>query len=163
MYLQKSHRCRYSRKRTESCQYVGELLSKFGLFWQRDTFSTSSAFASSSIPKGSAPASPFSMMFWKWPRRSGTCRRRSRSAGVSCGPATARSGKLDRARSRLYRGQILQQNMRLKALAEIYTMHSFAQLCNLNFLSKFCQKLCQILQNSANLARLKVSEILKFS
>ena len=26
--------------------------------------------------------------------------------------------------------------MRLKALAEIYTMHSFAQLCNLNFLSK---------------------------
>ena len=45
-----------------------------------------------------------------------------------------RSGKLDRARSRLYRSQILQENMRLKALAEIYTMHSFAQLCNLNFL-----------------------------
>ena len=43
------------------------------------------------------------------------------------------SGKLDRARSRLYRGQILQENMRLKALAEIYTMHSFAQLCNLIF------------------------------
>ena len=40
--------------------------------------------------------------------------------------------KLDRARSRLYRSQILQVNMRLKALAEIYTMHSFAQLCNLN-------------------------------
>ena len=64
------------------------------------------------------------------------------------------SGKLDRARSRLYRSQILQvnmrlkalvrarfqlyrsqnsqesniQNMRWKALAEIYTMHSFAQL-----------------------------------
>ena len=37
-------------------------------------------------------------------------------------------GKLDRARSRLYRSQILQVNMRLKALAEIYTMHSFAQL-----------------------------------
>ena len=45
----------------------------------------------------------------------------------------ARSGKLDRARSRLYRGQILQENMRLKALAEIYTMHSFAQLRNLIF------------------------------
>ena len=28
----------------------------------------------------------------------------------------------------LYRSQILQVNMRLKALAEIYTMHSFAQL-----------------------------------
>ena len=31
----------------------------------------------------------------------------------------------DRARSRLCRSQILQVNMRLKALAEIYTMHSF--------------------------------------
>ena len=50
------------------------------------------------------------------------------------------SGKLNRARSRLYRGQILQENMRLKALAEIYTMHSFAQLCNLIFV--------KILQNS---------------
>ena len=29
--------------------------------------------------------------------------------------------------------------MRLKALAEIYTMHSFAQLCNLKFLSKFAK------------------------
>ena len=29
----------------------------------------------------------------------------------------------DRARSRLYRGQTLQENMRWKALAEIYTMH----------------------------------------
>ena len=43
---------------------------------------------------------------------------------------TARSGKLYRARSRLYRSQILQVNMRLKALAEIYTMHSFAPLQN---------------------------------
>ena len=31
--------------------------------------------------------------------------------------------------------------MRLKALAGIYTMHSFAQLCNLNSLSKFATKL----------------------
>ena len=30
--------------------------------------------------------------------------------------------------SRLYRSQILQVSMRFKALAEIYTMHSFAQL-----------------------------------
>ena len=37
-----------------------------------------------------------------------------------------RSGKLYRVRSRLYRSQILQVNMRWKALAEIYTMHSFA-------------------------------------
>ena len=27
--------------------------------------------------------------------------------------------------------KFLQENMRLKTLAEIYTMHSFAQLCNL--------------------------------
>jgi hypothetical protein len=40
------------------------------------------------------------------------------------------SGKLGRARSLLYRSQILQVNMRLKALAEIYTMHSFALLQN---------------------------------
>ena len=40
--------------------------------------------------------------------------------------AAVRSGKLDRARSRLYRSQTLQINMRLKTLAEIYTMHSFA-------------------------------------
>ena len=37
-------------------------------------------------------------------------------------------GKLYRARSRLYRNEIVQVNMRLKALAEIYTMHSFARL-----------------------------------
>ena len=37
-------------------------------------------------------------------------------------------GKFYRARSRLYRNEILQENMRLKALAEIYTMHSFALL-----------------------------------
>ena len=30
--------------------------------------------------------------------------------------------------TRLYRSKILQENMRLKALAEIYTMHYFAQL-----------------------------------
>ena len=53
----------------------------------------------------------------------------------------ARSGKLGRARSRLYRAQILQENMRLKALAEIYTMHSFAQLCNLIFLVNILPKI----------------------
>ena len=51
--------------------------------------------------------------------------------------------KLYRARSRLCRNEILQENRRLKALAEIYTMHSFAQLCNLNFLSKICHHFWQ--------------------
>ena len=53
--------------------------------------------------------------------------------------------ELQTARYRLYRSQILQQNMRWKALAEIYTMHSFAPVSNLKifvniwicFLAKF--------------------------
>ena len=44
------------------------------------------------------------------------------------GCCIARSGRLYRARSRLYRNEILQVNMHSKALAEIYTMHSFALL-----------------------------------
>ena len=54
-----------------------------------------------------------------------------------------------RARSRLYRSQILLVNMRWKALAEIYTMHSFAQLCNLIFLSKFDKKSAEFNKMSA--------------
>ena len=46
------------------------------------------------------------------------------------GICTRRAGKLYKARSRLYRSQILQVNTRWKALAEIYTMHSFAPLWN---------------------------------
>ena len=49
-------------------------------------------------------------------------------------PRAARSGKLDRARSRLYRSQNLQVNMRLKALAEIYIKHYFELLLNHMFL-----------------------------
>ena len=39
---------------------------------------------------------------------------------------------------RLYRSQILRVNTRRKALAEIYTMHSFAPFSNLNFFVKHC-------------------------
>ena len=46
------------------------------------------------------------------------------------GICTRRAGKLYKARSRLYRSQILQVNTLWKALAEIYTMHSFAPLWN---------------------------------
>ena len=60
-----------------------------------------------------------------------------------------RLGKLYRARSRLCRRQILQVNMRLKALAEIYTMHSFAQLCNVKILPKS-------LLSSANFSKFKL-------
>ena len=63
------------------------------------------------------------------------------------------TGKLDKARSRLSRSQILQINTLVKALAEIYSMHSFAPLSNLNLLSnvfdffqnvrKFCQSVAE--------------------
>ena len=63
---------------------------------------------------------------------------------------TRRAGKLYKARSRLYRSHILQVNMRLKALAEIYTMHSFAQLQNHMFSKtnarKNFAKICEIFQ-----------------
>ena len=88
------------------------------------------------------------------PPRAATTRRRrgGRPPIVRDDPGRlARSGKFDRARSRLYRRQILQENMRLKALAEIYTMHSFAQLCNLTF---FCQNFAKILQNSAKFLKI---------
>ena len=45
----------------------------------------------------------------------------------------ARTCELVRARPRLYRSPILQVNTRWTALAEIYTMHSFAPFSNLNF------------------------------
>ena len=48
----------------------------------------------------------------------------------------ARTFELVRARSRLYRSQMLQVNIRWKALAEIYTMHSFSPFSNLNFFVK---------------------------
>ena len=44
----------------------------------------------------------------------------------------ARTFELFRARSRLYRSQILQVNTRWKALAKIYTMHPFAPFSDLN-------------------------------
>ena len=46
--------------------------------------------------------------------------------------------KLRGARSRLYRRRFLQVNSRWKALAEIYTMHSFAPFSNIIFFVKNC-------------------------
>ena len=54
---------------------------------------------------------------------------------ASASKRDAGSVSFDRARSRLYRGQNLQENMRWKALVEIYTKHSFAPFSNLNFVS----------------------------
>ena len=51
---------------------------------------------------------------------------------LAAGKVSARRGtepfELCRARSRLYRNEILKENTRWKALAEIFTMHSFTLL-----------------------------------
>ena len=47
--------------------------------------------------------------------------------------------KLRGARSRLYRRRFLQVNTRWKAVAEIYTMHSFAPFANLDFPLKIAE------------------------
>ena len=52
----------------------------------------------------------------------------SRSRFKTWAICTRRAGKLYKARSRLYRSQIVQVNTSWKALAEIYTIHFFAQL-----------------------------------
>ena len=52
------------------------------------------------------------------------------------GICTRRAGKLYKARSRLYRSQILQINTYVKAFAEIYTMHSCAPFFNLKISAK---------------------------
>ena len=61
------------------------------------------------------------------------------------GICTRRAGKLYKPRSPLYRSQILQQYMRWKALAEIYTMHSFAPFSMLNFFVQASLTICQFL------------------
>ena len=73
-----------------------------------------------------------------------------RCPGHTWGICTRRAGKLYKARSRLYRSQILQVNTRWKALAEIYTMHSFAPLWNRipnnrSLISKFSIKILNFL------------------
>ena len=60
------------------------------------------------------------------------------------------SRKIKSPRYRLYRSQILQENMRWKALAEIYTMHSFAPFSKFNFLCKNHWICCQ------NFAKFKI-------
>ena len=55
--------------------------------------------------------------------------------------------ELQTARYRLYRSQILQQNIRWKVLAEVYTMHSFAPVSNLKIFVN--NVICKFLANFA--------------
>ena len=61
------------------------------------------------------------------------------------------------ARYRLYRSQILQENMRWKGLAEIYTMHSFAQLENHIVFQQVTRILLKIAKKFRNFAKLESS------
>ena len=55
--------------------------------------------------------------------------------------------KLYRARSRLYRRQILQENMRWKALGEIYNIYMFLHRSDLNISAKFRETFSHICSN----------------
>ena len=75
------------------------------------------------------------------------------------GICTRRAGKLYKARSRLYRRRFLQVNTRWKALAEIYTMHSFAPLLesiieNCSLISKISLKIAENLLIFDKIAKL---------
>jgi len=78
----------------------------------------------------------------RWPR-SRLLPRKYETWGI----CTRRAGKLYRARPRLYRRRFLQVNMRWKALAEIYTMHSFAPFSSLNFFVKLLRNFRHFFHN----------------
>ena len=89
-----------------------------------------------------------------------TTRRCSRREAASAAGwrELARSGKLDRARSQLYRSEILQENMRLTALFKLYKICILLHRCNLKIFAKkrfektaifvkFQQKICKCRKN----------------
>ena len=55
---------------------------------------------------------------------------------AAVGSGTARAGRLYRARSRLYRSQILQENMRSTAFFKLYKICILLHRCNLKFFAK---------------------------
>ena len=92
---------------------------------------------------------------WRGQRHQGPSPRRRTSAVLLAkfrAPGRA-CGKLDRARSRLYRKENLQVNMRLKALAEIFQTHIYLQNLRTRSFFPFSNKILLptsiYLQNSA--------------
>ena len=64
--------------------------------------------------------------------------------------------KLDNARSLLYRSQILQENMRWKALAKIYKMYSFAPFSKLILPLKIAKQFAIFLPNFAKFVKISL-------
>ena len=164
VYLQ--NQLRYSRERAPTsllCKYV-VMFSRWSgtcFFSKAGSIKESSSFFCASRGPA-AGAEPRRRVLRAGEPRRGVLR--AGEPGVGARPGTARSGKLYRARSRLYQSQILQVNMRLKALAEIYTMHSFAQLRNLIFCQNFAiffAKFCKISKISEIFARSNWYVVLK--
>ena len=63
--------------------------------------------------------------------------------------------KINQARSRLYRSQLLQVNTRWKALAEIYTMHLSRTPLHRSLISKFSLKIAEVFADfETNFARI---------
>ena len=78
--------------------------------------------------------------------------------------------KLCRARSLLYRRQILQENIRWKALDEIYNIYMFLHRSDLNISAKFretfshfCSKFCKKRYLSSNFAHILVNFFRNFA
>ena len=149
-FLQKTHTCKF-------CRFRLELSNEYLLAKNRRRYSRERA--SQSLEKNSIHCSFASLgtRSESWSPRSSSWSRGTRRSTSRAWPSTpptraaassrawARSEvnielnfppKLRGARSRLYRRRFLQVNTRWKALAEIYTMHSFAPFSNLNFFVK---------------------------
>ena len=78
------------------------------------------------------------------PSRALRRRRRGGGAREANEACVGFSPKLRGARSRLYRRRFLQVNTRWKALAEIYTMHSFAPFFNLKISVKIAKNFLRL-------------------
>ena len=63
--------------------------------------------------------------------------------------------KFYKARSLLYRRQILQQNIRWKALDEIYKIYMLLHRSDLNISEKFCQTFSHFFNFLANFCKFK--------
>ena len=86
--------------------------------------------------RGHGPITARGGLFWKTWNEVWAANKRFEISKFKFKFPRARTYELIRARSRLYRSQILQDlvNTRWKALAEIYTMHSFAPFSTVKFL-----------------------------
>ena len=78
------------------------------------------------------------------------CAGRAPAAGAGAERRRAGTGKLYRARSRLYQNEILQENMRLTAFFQLYKMCTLLHRSKVNILTKIGSKNQQFSRNFSN-------------